>query len=116
MWYAGAALATVATIGAILTTGLVARWGEVFPRWVPFLHGTRVPVALAVVPASFVAALVTAGGLGVVRSAIVAGGTVDGFGAVGPGLIWPLWGVALGAATLAYYYRRRGLCPRCGRS
>src|SRR5829696_6889547 len=31
------------------------------------------------------------------------------------GEVWPLWGVALGAATLAYYYRRRGRCSHCGR-
>ena len=27
-----------------------------------------------------------------------------------------LWGVALGAATYAYYLRRRGRCPWCGRT
>jgi hypothetical protein len=29
--------------GSILTMGLVQRWGEVFPRWIPFLAGRRVP-------------------------------------------------------------------------
>jgi hypothetical protein len=29
--------------------------------------------------------------------------------------VWPLWSVALGAATLAYHLRRRGACPYCGR-
>ena len=28
---------------------------------------------------------------------------------------WPLWSAALGAATLAYYLRRRGVCPDCRR-
>ena len=115
MWYAGGALATVATCGAILTTGLVARWGEVFPSWIPGLRGRRVPIPLAVVPAALVSALVTAGGLGVYRAAIVSGNTRDGFGAFGPALIWPVWGLALGATALAYYYRRRGVCARCGR-
>lgn len=32
-----------------------------------------------------------------------------------PVLLFPLWGSALGAATLAYHYRRRGPCRRCGR-
>ena len=34
--------------------------------------------------------------------------------AMGPAMLWPLWGVALAAAALAYYYRRRGICTRCG--
>jgi hypothetical protein len=32
-----------------------------------------------------------------------------------PELLWPLWGFALGVATLAYY-RRRGGCGHCGRA
>jgi hypothetical protein len=46
-----AALATLAVGGAILTLGLIQRWGEVFPRWIPFVGGKRVPISLAVVPA-----------------------------------------------------------------
>ena len=63
LWWAGAALATLAVGGAILTLGLVLRWGEVFPCWIPFLGGKRVPISLAVVPASLVAVLVTRAGL-----------------------------------------------------
>jgi hypothetical protein len=33
-----------------------------------------------------------------------------------PELFWPVWGGALGAATLAYHLRRRGRCPHCGRA
>ncbi|MBV6700905.1 hypothetical protein KV557_28005 [Kitasatospora aureofaciens] len=36
----------------LLTTGLVAGWGEVFPRWIPFLGGRRVPPLAAVIPAT----------------------------------------------------------------
>jgi hypothetical protein len=79
LWWAGAGLATVAVGGAVLTLGLVQPWGEVFPRWIPWLAGREDWAALA------------------------------------PELLWPLWGVALAAATLAYYFRRRGPCPRCGR-
>ncbi len=39
----------------------------------------------------------------------------DGWATTAPGLLWPVWGAALAAATLAYYYRRRGRCARCGR-
>ena len=35
---------------AFLAFGLVCRWGEVFPRWIPFLGGRRVPAMAAVIP------------------------------------------------------------------
>ena len=47
-------LATIAVGGALLTLGLVQRWGKVF-------------IPLAVVPASLVSVLVTAAGLMFVR-------------------------------------------------
>jgi hypothetical protein len=124
LWWAGAALATLALGGAILTLGLVLRWGEVFPRWIPFLSGKRVPIPLAVVPASLVSVLVTSAGLMFVRltltgglDAILGEGVLgaENWAALAPELLWPLWGAALGAATLAYYYRRRGKCEHCER-
>ena len=124
LWWAGAALATLAVGGAILTLGLVQRWGEVFPRWIPFLSSKRVPIPFAVVPASLVAVLVTTAGLMFVRltltgklGAILGEGVLseENWAALAPELLWPLWGAALGAATLAYYYRRRGKCEHCGR-
>ena len=130
LWWAGAALATIAVGGAALTLGLVRGWGEVFPRWIPLLGGRRVPIWFAVVPASLVSVLVSAAGLMFARLTLV--GTLgDSFGffgegetalggenwaALAPELLWPLWGFALGAATLAYYYRRRGGCVHCGRA
>lgn len=127
LWWAGAALATLAVGGAVLTLGLTQRWGEVFPRWLPFLRGRRVPIWLAVVPACIVSVLVTTAGLMFVRMTLAGtlGGvfgngkelvfTTENWAALAPELLWPLWGVALGAATLAYYYRRRGRCSYCGR-
>lgn len=118
-WMAGAALGTVAVGGSILTLGLVQRWGEVFPRWFPVVGGKRVPPALAIVPAAVIATMVTAAGLTFVRRTVLGMGTFSLTGgdwaALGPELLWPFWGVALGAATLAYYYRRRGPCRYCGR-
>ena len=123
-WWAGAALATLAVGGAVLKLGLVQRWGEVFPRWMPFLLGNRVPIPLAVVPASLVTVLVTTAGLIFVRltltgrlGAILGEGVLsaENWAALAPELLWPLWGAALGVATLAYYYRRRGKCEHCGR-
>ena len=118
---AGAALGAMGLGGALLTLGLVQRWGEVFPRWMPWVGGRRVPPALATVPASLVSVLVTTAGLMFVRLQVT--GTVrdlfgflpGGWAALGPELLWPLWGVALAAATVAYHYRRRGPCGHCGR-
>ncbi|MFU8870473.1 hypothetical protein [Micromonospora sp. SL4-19] len=113
--WAGVGLGTFALLGAVLTLGLVQRWGEVFPRWMPGLAGRRVPPMLAVVPATLVAVAVTAGSLGELVTPEfwhVEGGLTS---ATFPVLFWPLWGPALGAATLAYNLRRRGACARCRR-
>ncbi|MEV4655527.1 hypothetical protein [Micromonospora sp. NPDC049301] len=113
--WAGFGLGAFATVGAILTLGLVQRWGERFPRWMPGLAGRRVPVKLAVVPATLVAVAVTAATLGLFSNPEFWQLT-HGFSVTGaPMLLWPFWGVALGAATYAYHLRRRGACRRCGR-
>lgn len=115
MWLAGAALSVVDVAGALLTLGLVRRWGEVFPRWMVGLSGRRVPPAMAIIPASLVSVMVTSAGLQVVRDFLANGFPADGWATTAPGLVWPLWGAGLGAATLAYYYRRRDRCEVCGR-
>lgn len=107
--WSGAWLGSFALVGTVLTLGLVQRWGEVVPRWVPVVGGRRVPVSLAVVPAAAVSVLATSGGLSLLRS-ILTDDTVrlaDDWAAYGPALLWPVWGVALAAGTLAYYARRR---------
>ncbi len=127
MWISGLFLATFGLMGAFLMLGLLQRWGEVFPRWMIGLSGRRVPIALAVVPASLASVLLIVGGIGIwaglsqmVTNASAAG--VDGMGLVeeitfqlGPTLLFPVWGLALAVATLGYYYRRRGPCSVCGR-
>lgn len=123
----GLFLATFGLVGAVLMLGLVQRWGEVFPRWVIGLAGRRVPIALAVVPASLVSVLLVVGGIVIwsglaqMTARMVAAG-IEGTGiigqlifALGPTLLFPVWGVALAVATLGYYYRRRGPCSVCGR-
>ncbi|MCX5118603.1 hypothetical protein OG992_15575 [Micromonospora sp. NBC_00362] len=113
--WAGFGLAAFATVGAVLTLGLVQGWGERFPRWTLGLAGRRVPVKLAVVPATVVAISVTAASLGLLSNPkfweLTGGLSITG----APMLLWPVWGVALGAATYAYHLRRRGACRRCGR-
>lgn len=105
----GAAIASIG--GGVLTHGLVHRWGEVYPRWIWFRAGRRVPPALAIVPASIVAlVLIPAGGMNAridIESELWA--------ANGMSVLWIIWGLALGTATYAYHIRRRGRCRRCGR-
>jgi hypothetical protein len=126
-WISGLFLATFGLVGAVLMLGLVQRWGEVFPRWMIGLAGRRVPIALAVLPASLVSVLLIVGGLGIwsglpQMTANAAAAGAEGIGLlgeiifqVGPTLLFPVWGVALAMATLGYYYRRRGPCDVCGR-
>jgi hypothetical protein len=127
IWIGGLSMATFGLVGAVLMLGLVQRWGEVFPRWMIGLAGRRVPITLAVVPASIVSVLLIVGGIGIwsgldqMVAGLVASGAEDTeiIGAIifqlGPTLLFPVWGVALVVATLGYYYRRRGPCSVCGR-
>jgi hypothetical protein len=127
IWTAGLFLATFGLVGAGLMLGLVQRWGEVFPRWMIGLAGRRVPMALAVVPASLVSVLLIVGGIGIwsgldrmVAALAAAGAKGTGLAGetifqVGPTLLFPVWGAALAVAALGYYYRRRGPCSMCGR-
>jgi hypothetical protein len=126
VWISGLFLATFGLVGAVLTLGLTQRWGEVFPRWMIGLAGRRVPIVLAVAPASLVSVLLIVGGTTIwsgltqMVANAVAGGAEDIeligeiIFQVGPTLLFPVWGVALAVATLGYYYRRRGPCSVCG--
>jgi hypothetical protein len=113
--WAGAGLATAAVGGALLTLGLVQRWGEVFPRWMIGLAGKRVPVLLAVIPASYVAAILMPAGIGILSDPTMYADNGAAGWMILPHALWPLWSVALGVATYAYYLRRRGACRDCGR-
>ncbi|GAB3668503.1 hypothetical protein GCM10027589_35010 [Actinocorallia lasiicapitis] len=53
------ALSVFSELVAFTGIGLVARWGEVFPRWIPFVGGRRVPAKAAVIPASVGAVVLT---------------------------------------------------------
>lgn len=118
IWWAGAILATMGAGGAILTLGLVQRWGEVYPRWIPHLRGKRVRPRTAIIPASLVSLLVTSAGLMFLRWLVLGRFRLeqDTWGLFLPQLFWPLWGAALALATLAYHLRRRAACPYCRRS
>jgi hypothetical protein len=115
IWLAGALLATMAAGGALLTVGLVRPWGEVYPRWIPYLRGRPVRPRTAIIPATAVALLITSAGLMSLRW--LAAGRIhlhaDNWGFFVPEFFWPVWGGALGLATLAYHLRRRGRCAHC---
>jgi hypothetical protein len=129
IWLVGAlSHGTFMLAGAVLMLGLVQHWGEVFPRWMVGLAGRRVPIALAVIPASLVSVLLIVGGIGIwsglgQMTANLAAMDADAkevtcaiLFEAGPTLLFPLWGIALAVATLGYYYRRRGPCSVCGRN
>ncbi|MEU8325752.1 hypothetical protein AB0C33_45940 [Nonomuraea sp. NPDC048881] len=107
LWLAGAYLATFGALGGVLTLGLVQRWGEVFPRWIPGLRGRRVPPLLAVVPAGFVSIIVTVAGLTYIRWTVAGRFALEEWGAWLPECFWPVWGAALATAAVCYHRRRR---------
>ncbi|MBO3731962.1 hypothetical protein [Glycomyces niveus] len=116
LWLAGAALATLGAIGAVLTLGLIQRWGEIFPRWMIGLRGKRVPPMLAVVPATLVSVLVASAGGMYIRIVVARGGvTASTWPLELPETLWVVWGAALFVAAMAYHQRRRGRCGTCGR-
>ncbi|WP_202869135.1 NYN domain-containing protein [Kribbella antibiotica] len=108
----GLSLAVMAIGGSILTHGLVHRWGEVYPRWIWFKAGRRIPPRLALIPAAVVAVVLIPAGL--MNAQLPLDG--DNWAVNAPGILWIVWGAALGTATYAYYLRRRTACVRCGRS
>jgi hypothetical protein len=115
MIWAGAGLGGFAVVGAVLTLGLVQRWGEVFPRWMVGLAGRRVPIKLATVPATIVAVAVASASAGFLSSSQALALVGEGSATTLPMVLWPAWAVALAVATYAYQLRRRGQCATCGR-
>lgn len=107
MWHSGLALAIAGLVGALLTLGLVHRWGERFPRWTGPLAGRRVPILLATIPAGIVTLAMFTGGMGMIHSVLFNGVSINGnWVTIGPTLLFPLWALALGWATYAYRARR----------
>lgn len=101
----GSLFAVAVAAGVVLTLGLISRWGEIFPRWVPGLGGRPVPVRLAVVPGVLMTAVLL-----IAAPAFLVGPAAAGdLGDLAYGLFFlpfPLWGPALGVAVFAYWHRR----------
>ncbi|MFF4268232.1 hypothetical protein [Streptomyces virginiae] len=98
---------------ALLCTGLVSGWGEVVPRWVPFIGGQRVAPLVAVIPAVLGGlALVAMFGLFPLAWAGVlpeVGYSNGWWMALARVCVTPamLWGPIVLALAWAYYRRRR---------
>ncbi len=97
----GICLGLAALGGAWLTLGLISRWGEVWPAWLPDLRGRPVPVRAAVVPAAAVALVLCAS-----APSMIALSVADGAPWLAVVIPTPVWGPALALATYAYYRRR----------
>ncbi|MFI5907666.1 NYN domain-containing protein [Dactylosporangium sp. NPDC051541] len=105
----GLGCAVLSIGGGVLTHGLVSSWGERYPRWLFWKAGRRVPPMLAVVPAMVVAVVLIPAGLMNLRLPV----TAATWGLTAPGILWIVWGVALGAAAVTYHLRRRPPCRHC---
>jgi hypothetical protein len=115
--FIGVGLGSAGVVGAVLMLGLVQRWGVRFPFWTVGLVGRRVPVALAVVPATAVAvALVAMGRSIIVQFALgQAGMTSASILHTAVFMSMAVWGAALAVAVAAYAVRRRAECATCER-
>lgn len=111
----GVLLSSGGWAGLILTLGLISRWGEVFPRWVPFFAGRPVPIWAAAGPGSFVAAILLVSTVPMLRAAASGSVTDSLLSAV----IFPFWfwGPMLSLAVWGYVlHRRAGLGGEAERS
>lgn len=109
----GLLLGGAASVGSVLTLGLIRPWGETFPRWVPRRGGHPVPVPAAVVPGGLVAGIVCAAAVPMLRLALLpaADEVSDGMTLLQRlelALVFPfwLWGPALALAVWAYARHR----------
>jgi len=109
---------------ALLSLALVQRWGRIFPRWVPFFSGKKVPRWI-LITGGWIATCMTApmGFLAIFGSVMQGLGLADGpVRFDGNGLMvsivyggWMLLGIALGGATWVYQQQTRSSCAQCGR-
>ncbi|HEY3506046.1 MAG TPA: hypothetical protein VGN37_25075 [Actinocatenispora sp.] len=115
-------------VGALLTVGLVRRWGQVFPRLLPLVGGRRVPRPLAVLPPLLPGLLVLQYGVLTVRCLVPAalgltrtcfGHSAEvaldnwAFAATYP--VFLCWGLGLTVAALGYGWLTRPRCRSCDR-
>lgn len=112
-------LSVLSEVIAILCIGLVRRWGEVAPAWVPFIGGKRVRPLAAAIPALLGGLVLTLAFSAVPLSGdrhLTFFGVVDGVGYANDGwrmlatlCVTPtaVWGPIVIALAIAYYRRTR---------
>ncbi|MFI7639008.1 hypothetical protein [Nonomuraea sp. NPDC049400] len=106
-------LSVLVELAAYMTMGLVRPWGEVVPRWIPFIGGKGVRPWAAVIPAAVGAAIVTL--LWWSQLAVMMFVTYEepaphgGYRALFYACYAPLllWGPLLAAVTVSYHRRHR---------
>jgi hypothetical protein len=101
----GLSLGFAAIGGAVLTVGLLRKWGSVYPGWVPIVGGRSVSPVWPTVLAVVVGAAVTVAG----RSMLQMTFTEDDVMSKAETMLllpFPVWGPLLIAAAIAYYRRR----------
>lgn len=103
-----------AALGVVLTLGLIRPWGRIFPRWMPWRGGDRVPVGAAVIPGGLVAGVLCASAAPMLYGIWApANGTVFGGASqveqLAACVIFPFWawGPALALAVWGYAAARR---------
>lgn len=108
--------------GTLLPLALVHRFGRVWPRWVPWLAGRRVPRPLVLWPGAAVSGgLLAYFGVALGQMAVerLGGGVPFSGGDLPEAFFWVavpgyvVWGAGLAVATLSYARRTRVPCEIC---
>ena len=106
------ALSLLTEAAALLTLGLVQRWGEVVPNWLPLIGARRIPPLAAIVPATLGAVVLIVAWTGVpIMYTDLFHNPLEpqgGWKILMATCYLPLmlWGPLLAAVTWAYYRRR----------
>lgn len=101
-----AALAAAALAAAALTSGLIIRWGSVYPQWLPKLGGRPVSPVWPSVTAATIGLVVTIAGRSMAQQVLTL--PAEDRSALGLGLaaLSIPWGPLLVAAAVAHFRRR----------
>jgi hypothetical protein len=102
----GVCLGLAALAGAALTLGLLARWGTVYPRWVPGVGGRAVPPRWPTVLAAGVGLAITVAGRATTQVLVHQPEPQAAAAEVLLLFPFPVWGPALILAAVAYHQRR----------
>jgi hypothetical protein len=101
----GLCLGFAAIGGAVLTIGLLMRWGSVYPRWIPVVGGRPVSPVWPTATAVVVGVAVTVAGRSMLQMTFTEEDVMTKWETMLM-LPFPVWGPLLIAAAIAYYRRR----------